>query len=369
MAKRGAVIELEKEDGPWSTPDLFGHESAEEMLLKAHQSGRLPHAWLISGPRGIGKATLAYRFARYLQADALAPSGGLFGDDVLPASMAVSTDDPTFQQIAGQGHPGLVTVARSMNEKTKKRRAEIVVDDVRKMQGMFAMTSAQDSWRIAIIDAADEMTRQAANALLKILEEPPARSLLLLVAHAPGQVLTTIRSRCQHLRLRALNASDLAAVLAAREIEIPSGQGALIAVLSEGRPGHAINLMEGGGIDLYHTVRDLIAGGRRIDMRGVHALGDKVAKAGAGDVFRLFIELFEGFLFRLVRYASGAGEGEIAIPGESEVFASLASATALDQWIEVWENSRQLFNRTMAVNLDKKQAVIIAFNDVQKILK
>jgi len=369
MAKRGAAIELEKEDGPWSTSDLHGHENAEALLLRAHQSGRLPHAWMISGPRGIGKATLAYRFARYLQADAAAQSGGLFGDDVPPISMAISLDNPAFQQIAGQGHPGVVTVSRSMNEKTKKRRAEIVVDDVRKMQGMFAMTSAQDSWRIAIVDAADEMTRQAANALLKLLEEPPARSLLLLVAHAPGQVLTTIRSRCQHLKLRALDAPDLAAVLAAREIDMPAGQGDLIAVLSEGRPGHAINLMEGGGVDLYHMVRDLMAGGRRIDMRGVHALGDKVAKAGADDVFRLFIELFEGFLFRLIRYASGAGEGDVAIPGESELFAALAGATALDQWIEVWENSRQLFNRTMAVNLDKKQAVIIAFNDVQKLLK
>ncbi len=339
------------------------------QMLQAYQSGRMPHAFLISGPRGIGKATFAYRFARFLLSQSGDAGPSLFCDDAPAQSLHVAPDSPTFLQIAGQAHPGLVTVARSVNEKTKKLRGDIVVDDVRRMQGMFTMTSAQDSWRIAIIDAADEMTRQAANALLKILEEPPDRSLLMLVAHAPGQVLTTIRSRCQHLRLRPLGTTDLEAVLASQDVEVTPGDAELVTVLSEGRPGHAIDLTRGEGLSLYGSLRDLFASTGRVDMRAVHALGDKVGRAGAEDNFRLFAELFEGFLLRLVRSVGGVPEGSPHIQKEAEIFASLLSVTPLEQWIEVWENSRQLFVFTLAVNLDRKQAVIIAFNDVQKLIR
>ncbi len=369
MAKAKPSDPVEPVAGPWSTDSLFGHVPAEMQMLQAHQSGRMPHAFLISGPRGIGKATFAYRFARFLLSQSGDAGPLLFGDDAPAQSLHVALDSPTFLQIAGQGHPGLVTVARSVNEKTKKLRGDIVVDDVRRMQGMFTMTSAQDSWRIAIIDAADEMTRQAANALLKILEEPPDRSLLMLVAHAPGQVLTTIRSRCQHLRLRPLGTPDLEAVLASQDVDVTQGDAELVTVLSEGRPGHAIALTQGDGLSLYSSLRDLFDSAGRVDMRAVHALGDKVGRAGAEDNFRLFAELFEGFLLRLVRSVGGVPEGSPHIQKETEIFASLLTATPLEQWIEVWENSRQLFARTMAVNLDRKQAVIIAFNDVQKLIR
>ena len=369
MAKEKAAEVIEPALGPWSTADLFGHHEAEAQMLQAYQSGRMPHAFMISGPRGIGKATFAYRFARFLLSQSGDDGPSLFGDDAPVESLFVSPDSPTFLQIAGQGHPGLVTVARSVNEKTKKLRGDIVVDDVRRMQGMFTMTSAQDSWRIAIIDAGDEMTRQAANALLKVLEEPPDRSLLMVVAHAPGQVLTTIKSRCQHLRLRPLGVSDLEAVLTSQGVEVPQGDDELIAVLSEGRPGHAINLAQGPGLDLYASLRDLFDGGRRVDMRAVHALGDKVGRAGAEDIFRLFAELFEGFLQRLIRSIGGTLDGSPVIEKETQIFASLLEASSLEHWMEVWENSRQLFARTMAVNLDRKQAVIIVFNDIQKLLR
>jgi DNA polymerase-3 subunit delta' len=369
MAKAKAAELIEPEPGPWSAVDLFGHGEAEAQMLHAYQSGRMPHAFMISGPRGIGKATFAYRFARFMLSQGGDAGPSLFGDDTPIDSLWVAPDSSTFLQIAGRGHPGLVTVARSVNEKTKKLRGDIVVDDVRKMQGMFTMTSAQDSWRIAIIDAGDEMTRQAANALLKTLEEPPERSLLMVVAHAPGQVLMTIKSRCQHLRLRPLDATNLAAVLASQDVDIPAGSAELMAVLSEGRPGQAINLAQAGGLELYASLRDLIGSGSRVDMRAVHALGDKVGRAGAEDTFRLFAELFEGFLQRLIRSVGGTPEGSPSIDKEAVIFASLLEATPLEQWIEVWENSRQLFARTMAVNLDRKQAVIIAFNEVQKLLR
>ena len=369
MARSKPSEPIEPLPGPWSTGSLFGHGQAEMQMLQAYQSGRMPHAFLISGPRGIGKATFAYRVARFMLSQSGDAGPSLFGDDAPAQSLHVDADSPTFLQIAGQGHPGLATVTRSVNEKTKKLRGEIVVDDVRRMQGMFTMTSAQDSWRIAIIDAADEMTRQAANALLKTLEEPPERSLLMLVAHAPGQVLTTIRSRCQHLRLRPLDSSDLEAVLASQDVEVAPEDVELVTVLSEGRPGHAINLTQGDGLSLYGSLRDLFDSAGRVDMRSVHALGDKVGRAGAEDNFRLFAELFEGFLMRLVRSVGGVPEGHPHIQKEAEIFASLLGATPLEQWIELWEKSRQLFARTMAVNLDRKQAVILAFNDVQKLMK
>ena len=178
---------------------LVGHGEAEQTLLSAFQSGRLPHAWLISGPRGIGKATLAYRFARFLLNGG--SEGGLFGG---PDDLSVPAESSVAHRVAAQAHPDLRVVERTANERTGKLRTEIVVDDVRDLSHFLRLTPSDGGWRIAIVDAADEMNRNAANALLKILEEPPDRAVLLVVSHAPGRLLPTIRSRCRKLVMKPL---------------------------------------------------------------------------------------------------------------------------------------------------------------------
>src|SRR5262245_60289022 len=226
---------------PRQTTSFFGHGGAEQVLLEAYRSGRFPHAWLIGGPPGIGKATLAYRMARFVLAhpDARAP-------EVRSAtSLAMPEDDRTVRRIAAQGHPDLLVLERVVNEKTGKLYTVIRVDDVRRTVPFFGSTAGEGGWRIAIVDTADELQYpQAANALLKILEEPPPNALLLLISHAPARLLPTIRSRCRRLILRPLAQADVARGAAAalgRSAAAPELEEA--SSLAEGSVGRALTLL------------------------------------------------------------------------------------------------------------------------------
>ncbi|MFN3233417.1 MAG: DNA polymerase III subunit delta' [Alphaproteobacteria bacterium] len=346
---------------PAVAQQLVGHEGAEQALLDAFNSKRLAHAWLISGPRGIGKATLAYRFARFLFEHGVKPTDGLFGDG--PAGLDVSSESSAFRLVAQGGHPGLRVIERAWDEKNKRLRSEIVVDDVRALHGFFGMTSGDGGWRVAIIDSADEMNRQAANALLKILEEPPKRAILLLLAHAPGRLLPTIRSRCRHLALRPLEPQNLDRVLDGIHIEVPDEDRAVILGLAAGSPGRALALLEGGGAGLYRQIIDLLASLPRLDAVGLHRLGDAVTGKKAADAFRLLGELLDGTLQRLITYKATGKAGNLS--NETALFAKLAPMASLDQWVEVWENAARLFPRAAGLNLDPKQTTITVFSRIQ----
>ena len=191
---------------PRETLVLYGHGDAERAFLDAYRSGRFAHSWLISGPKGIGKATLAYRMARFVLAhpDAQAPAVRA------ATSLEVDAAHAVARRIAAQGQGDLLVLERTINEKTGKLYQDIRVDDVRRTVGFFGSTAGEGGWRVTIVDSVDELNPSGANALLKILEEPPKRALLLLVSHAAGRVLPTIRSRCRVLALRSLSATDVA---------------------------------------------------------------------------------------------------------------------------------------------------------------
>ena len=187
------------------TPSLLGREAAESALRRLFESGRLPHALLLSGPRGIGKATLAFRFARFVLANGAGEGspGGLSGGSE-ESGLAIAPESGTFRRVASGGHADLLTVERAYDPRRRRLRGEIVVEDTREIAAFLRLTPAEGGWRVVIVDGADEMNRNAANALLKILEEPPRRALLLLVAHSPGRLLPTIRSRCRRFPLAPL---------------------------------------------------------------------------------------------------------------------------------------------------------------------
>ena len=236
---------------PRDNPLLIGHEAAEAMLLQAYRSGRLPHAWLFSGPRGIGKATLAFRFARFLFADGAA-AGGLFAAP--PASLAVAPEHAVFRRVSSGGHADLLVVERSVDPKRKKLRSEIVVDDTRAIAGFLRLTPAEGAWRVVIVDGADMMNRNAANALLKILEEPPQKALLLLVSDNPGRLLPTIRSRCRILGLKPLADTEVRDALARYRPDLAAGDRAVLAQLAEGSIGRGLDLAAAGGLGLYRSL-------------------------------------------------------------------------------------------------------------------
>ncbi len=353
------------EDGPpppRKNPDLVGHAAAEGVLLEAFNAGRLAHAWLISGPRGIGKATLAFRFARFLLAHGGGSAGSLFAEPP-PDSLYVAPDLPVFRRAAAGGNADLLTVERGWDEKKGRLRTEIIVDDVRAVGAFLGLTAAEGGWRVVVIDSADEMNRNAANAVLKVLEEPPRRAVLLLVSHVPGRLLPTIRSRCRRLVLKPLADDVVVSLVAKHRPGLGAEDAAELARLSEGSVGRALALAADGGLELYRDLVDLLETLPGLDVAGVHAFGDRVAKPGADDAFRVVGDLLRWWLGRLIRFGArggkDAGEG---MPGrERALIERLFRAGGLDRWLEVWEKTNRLLAQAEESGLDRKQVVLNVF--------
>jgi DNA polymerase-3 subunit delta' len=346
---------------PRAATSLIGHERAEADLLDAYRSGRLPHAWLIAGPRGIGKATLAYRFARFV-----------LSQPEHADSLAVSQSHVAFQRVAAGSHGDLMTLEREADEKTGRLKSEIVVDDVRKLQRFFAMTSAETPWRIAVIDSADEMNRNAANALLKMLEEPPARGLLLLIAHAPGRLLPTIRSRCRRLDLRPLSIDTVADVVALRRPDIHGAERLALAHLAGGSPGRALEIAASGGIAFYHDLTAHLERLPKVDIPALYGFADKMAEKGNDNLFRTFAGLLEDWFYRLILAAaagpSALGEGHEMDERDRSLMSRFAKARPLDRWLALREELLALFAQADGLRLDQRQVVIDCFTKLQRAL-
>jgi DNA polymerase III subunit delta' len=352
---------------PWRNLALAGHQDAEDIFLNAWNSGRMPHAWLITGAKGVGKATFAYRCARFVLAQTgSTEEAGLFGDPPPPESLEISETNPVVPLVAQQGHPGLRRIARSWDDKTKKVRGEIVVDDVRKAIKIFNVTAAEGSWRIIIVDAVDEMNANAANALLKTLEEPPEKSLLVLIAHNPGRLLPTIRSRCRALPLKPLAEDDVVNLLAEREPEADR-QGLLsLARLADGSPGKALDLLESGGHGIYEDLISLLRPLPDLDIQALHKFADKMARKEAADSARAFMALLDWWLARMIRYAALGQVPADIVDGDGLLSQNLAARRSLDQWIEVWEKITRLATRADSVYLDRKQVLLNVFSMLEK---
>ncbi|MFQ5953447.1 MAG: DNA polymerase III subunit delta' [Kiloniellales bacterium] len=347
---------------PRETASLLGHEAAERRLLDAWACGRLPHAWLLTGPRGIGKATLAYRLARFLlrnagKAESIRP----------PQGLAVDPEDPVFRRVASGGHADLVTVERAWDDKRGRRRGEIVVDDIRGVGAFLRLTPAEAGWRVVVVDSADEMNPNAANALLKCLEEPTERAVLLLISHAPGRLLATIRSRCRRLTLKPLSDQVVARIVKQHYPEMSAPDVGALAGLAEGSAGRALALAAEGGLAVYRELAALLNRLPAVDGEALHALGDKLARPGADALWQAIGELLRGWLVRAVRTGVlGPAGAHEAVAGEAEAMRRLAgpgpgAASGLDRWVEVWEKTDRLLGQSDTANLDRKQVLLDVF--------
>ena len=321
---------------PRETIALYGHGLAEQTLLAAYQSGRLPHAWLIGGEPGIGKATLAYRFARFVLAHP---------DPSTPAvqratSLALDPAHPVARRIAAQAEPGLRTLERIVNPDTNKLYTVIRVEELREVLAYFSLTGEPGTWRIAIVDTVDDLNASSANALLKVLEEPPARALLLLVSNAPGRELPTIRSRCRRLLLRPLSDSEVARALAdATGRDADDAEVRQVASAGFGSVARALAWLDEDARALRQHVLDVLAQLPDPDPRALHALGEALGGTDP-QTLAAFMALVNDWLSK--RRASGA------LPQQARV-------------AEIWERVNQLGRDVDVYNLERKPLVFSVF--------
>ena len=363
----------EKLDGaphPRETPELIGQDAAQRAFLEAFNSGKLHHAWLLTGPRGVGKATLAWRIARFLLATPDS-DGGMF-DLPPPTSLDIPPDHPVVSRILSGGEPAVHLVRRGGAGSTDKDREknfadgkfskEIRVDDLRGLNKFMHLSVADGGRRVVIIDDADVMNVNAANALLKILEEPPVRTTILLISHQPSSLLPTIRSRCRTLRLGTLDPDQMARALAQSGVAI-EGNPAALSELSGGSVGGALRLSLLGGLSAYAELVTLVSSLPRMDRGLALKLAEAAAARGGEARLNLLFHLMDLMLARLARTgALGHPPAIEAAPHEAQIFARLAPSPHQGR---IWADTQQLISSRaahgLAVNLDPSALVLDTF--------
>lgn len=379
MARLPAVVEVEelpepdRLDGfphPRETRNLYGFEAAEARFAAAFASGRMHHAWLLCGPRGTGKATFAYRAARHVLA---APAAR----DAFGQSLDVAPDNRAARLVATLSHPDLLVIRRPWDPKAKRLRTEIVVEEVRRLRSFLTLSREPDQWRVVIVDPADDLNVSAANAILKSLEEPPARTVFFLISSSMGQLLPTIRSRCRVLSIRGLHRDAfrraVAQALTASGEEIAAsvpapGEWPLLETLSGGSVQQALSLHAAKGLDLYNRLAGHIGALPGAEWGKIHALADELASPAAEARFELFHGLLLGLLARMVRQASAPiGEGE-AIVEEARLSARLRGQGTLAAWAQLWETLVAEKADADALNLDRKALILGAFERIAALM-
>ncbi|QFS83613.1 DNA polymerase III subunit tau [Roseivivax sp. THAF40] len=353
---------------PRETERLIGQAPAEAAFLDAFNTGRLHHAWMLVGPKGVGKATLAWRIARFLLATPDPdPEGdaGLFGAPPLPETLDIGADHPVMRRSRAGSEPGLFALTRGPNDKGDRLAAEIRVDQVRKLKSFFSLSATDGGRRVVIVDAADEMNVNAANALLKLLEEPPARTVLLLVVHQPARLLPTIRSRCRELRLTPLGPEDMAAALDQAGAALSPQEAAALAELSAGSVGAAMRIVGLDGLALYRALLEVMGTLPDLDTPRALKLADGLAQRGQEERRDLFFTLVDLAFARLARTGvTGAPPARPAAPEEAALFSRLAPHAAAGRaWADVAQMAGDRSRHGRAVNVDPASLV---FDTVMK---
>lgn len=346
---------------PRTNPDLIGHAEAEAAVVAAWQSGRFPHAWLICGPQGVGKATFAYRMARWVLAGGDGGSGGgLFGD--APQSLYLPPDSGTFRRIISGGHPDFRALTRP------EGKTVIPVDDVRGIIHFIHQTPAESEWKAIVIDSADELNTNGANAVLKVLEEPPPNTVFLLVSHAPGRLLPTIRSRCRKLVLEGLSEADMLTLLQQHAPDLSEVDARLLAQLGEGSIGTALDYAAAGGLDLFRAAMVLLSDPARPNAQQLYGLADMLSVKSAENAYNAFRTLLDWWMKRAIRAKATGIRPTTVLQDEENALNQWQALGSLETSMALWEKLTGLLAQSdNPANLDKRQLIVSAFLEIQKV--
>jgi DNA polymerase III subunit delta' len=312
---------------------LEGAAAAERGWLEALERGRMHHAWLLVGPEGVGKATFAYRAARRLLGARPDEAYGLLGSD---------PQHPVSRQVAARSHPDLMVL--ELADEEGRARKSIPVDEARKLPEFFAMSPASSPWRVAIVDAADDMNPNAANAVLKTLEEPPPRGVLFLVCHAPGKLLPTIRSRCRRLVFRPWE-DEAVARFAAEHGEAAPEAAARLAAMAKGSPGRALALSHAGAIEIDRIAQELVRQLPKLDETALLALSGDLRRADGTARFSLLFERLAEHVKMLIEVEARRGEDRNLVP-----------------WLDAWDRLASWPGEAEALNLDRQDVLWTAMS-------
>jgi len=328
---------------PGELHPLVGHTDTLATLLDHYASGRMHHAILLSGLKGIGKVTLALRMAAH----------AFRYPDVATAPKTLTSGeaaDPVQAKIAARSHPNLLHLTRPWDPKAKKFKTRLTVEEVRQTVHFFGTARGEDGWRVAIVDALDDMNANASNALLKILEEPPERTLFFIIAHSMGAVMPTIRSRCLHMPLKPLQEKEVLTALAEFDVleDMSADDQNLLVRLSEGSVRQAIILAREDGLELYKSFSRICQNITNPDWGAVQGLADGIVSRGKEDRYRLFLNFADDFMQSRAR---GQSDGKTAI-------------SSLARWAEVWEKTQNSVRTAESYNLDRKQVILNLFSDM-----
>jgi DNA polymerase III subunit delta' len=347
-----AVPEADRLDGfphPRLTTSVAGHDDAEQLLAQSVLSGRMHHGWLITGAEGIGKATLGYALARFLLASETERGSA-------PQRLIVPATSVAFRQVAALSHPDLLVLRRPWDQKAKRHSTQITIDEVRRLRFFLSHKAEATQWRAVLVDTADDLNSAAANAILKSLEEPPPRTVFILVSSEPGRLLPTIRSRCRQLALSPLSPEALRtaveqAILASEDgkPQAPSDWPRLIE-LANGSVRRALGTSSSGGLKLYERVLAVVSSLPRIDWAQAHTLSDELSGAAAEQKFEQFFEFLLDVLARLIR-TSATGVGSEA---DAVLARRLIPPARLAKFAAAWSDITAAKAEAMTLNLDRK---------------
>lgn len=337
---------------PRQALQCLGHERTERLLLDLAQGARMPHALVFAGPRGIGKATMAFRFARWmLHGDA--------GGFLPPEDLSVGKDEQVFRLVASGGHPDLLTVQRPIDDKTGVRKNAVDVEEARRIAPFLRMTASLGGWRVVIVDDADTMNRNAQNAILKVLEEPPDHALLILVAHRPGALIPTIRSRCRIVPFAAPGRDVFGTLLRRADAGLaPADLDALYAVTG-GSAGRALEICEQGGAGFILKIVAFFQAGPRLPWTGIHQMAEAMGRPGQEEAARVFQDVMLWLCGAMLKARACGG----ALPGPLDNAAGreLLARYPLSGWIEISGGMQEHFDTVAAAHLDRRHAVLGAF--------
>lgn len=343
---------------PGEHQNLFGHDASLDQLAQSYSTGHMHHAWLVTGPKGTGKATLSLAFAAHIFSQV---KSGAIANRFSPSQI----DEAIASQIAKGGHPNILHLSRPWDQKTKRFKSTLSIDEVRRTQSFFGTTAGENNWRICIVDTADDMNSNAANALLKILEEPPSRTIFFVLSHSPGKLLPTIRSRCRHLPLRPLQEGDLKKALDALDCSIDhldeTSKETLLR-LSGGSVRNAIILLQRDGLSLVQRFNQILSA-KSIDWPSAHKLADELARKANEEQYNLLFEIAHDHISHTIHRSAAKIDPQssnVTAENSGEVLSNLA------RLCEVWEKTENSASLTDAYNLDKKQVVLNLFSQLSE---